>query len=268
MDIRFDKKVVVVTGGSSGIGEVTAKAFVKDGATVIFAGTRELTDAALEGYGGAEYYKLDVSKEEEVSAFAAYVDERYGGVDILVNNAGINARGNVIDCPTEVWNKVMNVNVTSVFLCCKYFLPQMIKKGKGAVVNISSVCGFAADYDFAAYNASKGAIVNLTRNLALDFAKHNIRVNAVAPAQIRTPMYFRGGERLGGLDIMDACAKDAYPMERAGEPEEIAACVLFLASDFASFVTGHNLVADGGVLAHTGNPHQYDRIIKEMRPGK
>jgi meso-butanediol dehydrogenase/(S,S)-butanediol dehydrogenase/diacetyl reductase len=144
----------------------------------------------------------------------------------------------------------------------------MIKKMKGAVVNISSVCGLAGDYDFFAYNASKGAIVNMTRSLALDFAAYNIRVNSVAPAQIRTPMFFKGGERMGGIDIMDAGAKDAYPLGRAGEPEEIAACVLFLASDYASFVTGHNLAADGGVLAHNGNQHQWDRIIKEVKAAR
>ena len=271
MDIRFDGKVAVVIGGTAGIGEVIGKAFVKSGATVIYVGSREaskLSDELKKDYGSAEYYQLNITEEEAVKAFAGYVEDKYGGADILINNAGVMTKGSATACTLEQWNYVMGVNTTGPFLCCKYFLPHMINKNKGAVVNVASVCGLAGDYDFFAYNASKGALVNMTRNLALDFAKYNIRVNSVAPAQIRTGMFFNGDKRTGVDGFMDAAAKDAYPMRRAGEPEEVANCTLFLASDYASFVTGHNMAVDGGILAHTGNPYQPERILREIQAAK
>ena len=271
MDIRFDGKVAVVIGGTSGIGEAIGKAFVRDGATVVYVGSRDeskLTEEFRKGYGNAEFYQLNIMDEAAVKTFAKHVEEKYGGADILVNNAGVATKGTVEVCTMEQWNYVMGVNTTGTYLCCKYIMPQMVKKNKGSVINITSVCGTVGDYDFFAYTASKGALVNVTRSLALDYAKHNIRVNAVAPGMIRTDIFFNGDKRVGVDGFMDAQARDAYPMKRAGEPEEIASCVLFLASDYASYITGHNLVADGGLTAHNGNPFQAERILRELQAAK
>ena len=268
MDVRFDGKIVVLFGGTAGIGEIIGKKFVKSGATVVYVGSRDaskLSDEFKKGYGDAEYYQLNIVQEDAVKVFAKYVEDKYGGADIIINNAGVITKGSPTECTLEDWNYVMTVNTTGPFLCCKYFLPQMIKKNKGAIVNITSVCGLAGDYGFFAYNASKGALVNMTRALALDYAKYNIRVNSVAPAQIRTGMFFNGDKRTGVDGFMDAAAKDAYPLGRAGEPEEVAAAVLFLASDYASFMTGHNMPVDGGVLAHNGNPFQPERILRDLQ---
>jgi meso-butanediol dehydrogenase/(S,S)-butanediol dehydrogenase/diacetyl reductase len=268
MDIRFDGKVVVITGGSSGIGEMTAKAFVRSGGTVIFTGVEKPEDVRIAEYGGSEYYRMDVTSEDEVKAFSEYVDKKYGGADILFNNAGILIPHVLHECTAEEWDRMMAVNVRGVFLCSKYFIVQMMRKGKGAVVNTSSMSGLEADYGLSAYNASKGAVANLTRSMALDYAKYNIRVNAVAPGQTKTPMYIRGATSKGGLEVMDYGMKDTYPLGRCGNPEEVASCVLFLASEQASFVTGHNLVVDGGITAHTGGPHLWDKILRDYNVQK
>jgi NAD(P)-dependent dehydrogenase (short-subunit alcohol dehydrogenase family) len=266
MEFRFDGKVVVITGGSSGMGEVTAKSFVKAGAKVIFADLNEPKQEGVEDYGDAEYYKADVTDPAAVERFAAYVDEKYGGADILFNNAGVLLFPLVPahEVPIDVWRKTQAVNSDGVFFCAKYFLPHMMRKGKGAIVNTSSISGIGADFGLCPYNASKGAVANLTRNLAIDYAAHGIRVNAVAPGQIRTPMYEKGGEDLGSIDIMDAGARECYPMQRVGTPQEIANAVMFLASDYASFITGHNLMVDGGITAWTGSFHDWDRILKDF----
>ena len=270
MDIRFDNKVVVVTGGSSGIGMATAKEFLAAGARVIFTGVEKPEDIKLSEYcndGRVEYYRLDVTSEEEIAAFAKHVDEKYGGVDVLHNNAGILiAPSNVIhECTTEEFDRTMAVNTRGVFLVSRYFITQMMRKGGGVIINTCSMSGLVADPNYLAYNTSKGAVANMTRNMAIDYAKYNIRVNAVNPGAIRTQMYTRSGNRVGGIEILDYGMSDVYPMGRCGLPEEVAACVLFLASDRASFVTGHNLVVDGGITASTHAARNWERYRKEYR---
>lgn len=263
MDIRFDGKVVVVIGGSTGIGAATGKAFVNSGGTVIFTGIERPEDVSMEGYGNAEYYRLDVTDAAAVEAFAAYIDEKYNGVDVLFNNAGILIAHRCHECTIEEWDATMNIDVKGVFLCSKYFIPQMLRKGKGAIVNTSSMSGLVADMDYFSYNAAKGAVANMTRNMAIDYARDGIRVNAVAPGSIKTQMYFRAADRVGGQGVLDYGMLDCYPIGRNGYPEEVAACVLFLASDYASFVTGHNLVVDGGITANTGAQRNWKRMKRE-----
>ncbi len=265
MDIRFDGKVVVVIGGSSGIGEATAKAFVSSGGQVIFTGIEQPSEISMDGYGDGDYYQLDVTDAKAVEVFADYVNEKYGGADVLFNNAGILIPHKCHECTVEEWDQTMAINVKGVFLCSKFFLPQMMAKGKGAIVNTSSMSGLAADHNYFSYNASKGAVANMTRNMAIDYAQYGIRVNAVNPGSIKTQMYFRSAEKMGGLEVLDFGSADVYPIGRNGYPEEVAACVLFLASDQASFVTGHNLVVDGGITANTGAQSRWDRIIREYK---
>lgn len=264
MNLRFDDKVVVVTGGSSGIGKTTAQAFIKAGGKVIFTGIEDPSSIDMKEYENAEYYVLDVANENEVVAFAAHVKEKYGGADVLFNNAGILIPHKCHECTLEEWEKTMDINVKGVFFCAKYFLPQMMEKGKGSIVNTSSMSGLLADRNYFSYNASKGAVSNMTRNMAIDYAQYGIRVNAVNPGSIKTPMYFGASERVGGQEVLDYGMADVYPIGRNGYPEEVAACVLFLASDEASFVTGHNLVVDGGITAFTGAQHKWDRVKREF----
>jgi meso-butanediol dehydrogenase/(S,S)-butanediol dehydrogenase/diacetyl reductase len=264
MDIRFDGKTVVITGGSTGIGAATVKVFLQSGANVIFTGIEQEKEVDCKQYasftGLAEYHQLDVTDESAVTIFAEQVEKRFGGCDILYNNAGILAPHLLHETPSEEWLKTMNVNVNGVFYTSKHFLPQMIKKGGGVIINTSSMSGLLADYSFCSYNASKGAVANMTRNMALDYAKYNIRVNAVAPGSVRTSMYNNFAGLVGGADILDYGTNMVYPLNRIAEPEDIANAVFFLASDKASFITGINLVVDGGITACTGAQHDWDMV--------
>lgn len=265
MEIRFDGKVVVIIGASGGIGKATAKEFALSGGTVIAAGMEPPDEIDTEELGCMEYVQLDVTKEEEIEAFAVHVQEKYGGCDVLHNNAGILIPHMLHLCTTEEYDRTMAVNARGVYLCSRYFIKQMMEKGGGSIVNTCSMSGLLADPNYFSYNASKGAVANMTRNMAIDYAPYNIRVNAVDPGSVKTEMHFRSAELVGGLDVLDYGVGDIYPIGRNGYPEEIASCVLFLASDRASFVTGHNLVADGGLTAGTGAApeRQWLRLIKE-----
>lgn len=275
MDIRFDGKIVVIIGGSSGIGKATVKKFLESGGKVIFTGIEEPNDIDINSFTdefleSVEYYQLEVTDEEKVKKFASYISEKYSGCDVLFNNAGIINPNVLHEIPTEEWLHMMNVNVNGYYYTSKYFIPQMINKGGGAIINTSSISGLLADYTFCSYNVSKGAIANLTRNMALDYIQYNIRVNAVAPGSIRTPMYEKFFDSVGGEDILDLGHSMEYPMKRVGFPEEVANAVLFLASDQASFINGINLVIDGGLTAHTGAQHNWEmvKVIKNYLQNK
>ena len=265
MEIRFDEKVVVVTGASRGIGKATAKEFAESGATVIATGIESPKEINIEEIGCTKYVRLDVTDEQEIASFAKYVWEQYGGCDILHNNAGILIPHMLHECTTEEYDSTMAVNARGLYLCSRYFIKQMMEKGGGAIVNTCSMSGLQADPGYFSYNASKGAVANMTRSMALDYAPYHIRVNAVAPGSIKTEMHFRSAESVGGLDVLDYGIGEIYPLGRNGYPEEVAACVLFLASDKASFITGHNLVVDGGLTAGTGAApeRQWLRLIRE-----
>lgn len=275
MDIRFNNKTVVVIGGSTGIGAVVVDKFLASGAKVIFTGIEEIDVVDLDKYRHhckdcVEYVQLDITEESDVEAFASMVKVRHGGCDVLFNNAGILASGLLHETPSKDWLRVMDVNVNGLFYTSKYFIPHMLEKGKGAIVNTASMSGLQADYGFGVYNASKGAVSNLTRNMAIDYAEYNIRVNAVCPGSVRTPMYDRYADVVGGTDILELGTGMAYPMGRIGKPEEIANVVLFLASDEAGFMTGANVVVDGGITAHTGAQHHWDviKILNEYNKNK
>ncbi len=263
MEINFAGKTVVITGGSTGIGATTVKTFLESEAKVVFTGIEDesLVDfAQYEDFKGKVFYKrLDVTDEDAVAKFADYVKKEHGGCDILYNNAGILTHNLLHETPTEEWKRTMDVNVNGVFFSSKYFIPHMLEKGEGAIVNTCSISGEFADFTFCAYNASKGAVANMTRNMALDYAQYNIRVNAVAPGSVRTSMYNNFAEGMG-QEILDIGTNKAYPMGRIAEPQDVANAVVFLASDKASYITGAHLFVDGGITAWSGAQHLWDDV--------
>jgi len=205
----------------------------------------------IESAGGkAAGYVTDVSREEQVADTVRRVEERFGRIDILVNCAGIQRYGTVVDTSVELWDEVMNVNLKGVFLMCKHVIPVMRKQQGGAIVNISSVQAFVTQKQVAAYTASKGAINALTRAMAVDHAAEGIRVNAICPASVDTPM-LRWAAGLFGGDVEETVKSwgKAHPIGRVARADEIAEAVLFLASDSSSFITGSELKVDGGTTS-------------------
>jgi meso-butanediol dehydrogenase/(S,S)-butanediol dehydrogenase/diacetyl reductase len=247
---RFSGKVAVVTGGASGIGAAIAARLAGEGAHVLVADRNP--PAALPD--GARFRQCDVTNTDQVGQALAEAASAWGRLDILVNNAGVGALAMAEDTDEALWDHVFAVNTRAVFLCCRAAIPLMRANpggSGGAIVNIASISGLLGDYGMSAYNASKGAVVNLTRSLALETAQYGIRVNAVCPGLIDTPMSAPGLQRQDDLDFW----LERIPLGRRGQPEEMASVVAFLASDDASYVTGANLAADGGVMAHTGQPN-------------
>jgi len=250
---RLEDKVGLVTGGASGIGRATAMAFAREGAKVVLAdlvvdGGEEVVRLINEAGGEAILVRCDVSKRAEVDAMINKAVETYGRLDYAFNNAGIEGDiAPVAEYTEENWDRVIAVNLKGVWLCMKYEIRQMLKQGRGAIVNMSSVSGLVGDPDHPAYGASKHGVSGLTKAAALEYARAGIRVNAVCPAAIRTPMIERTLQAQPELSWQSLAS--GHPMGRIGEPEEVTEAVLWLCSDAASFITGHLLVLDGGLIA-------------------
>jgi NAD(P)-dependent dehydrogenase (short-subunit alcohol dehydrogenase family) len=251
MTTQFEGKVALVTGAASGIGRASALAFAREGAKTVVAdvlveGGEETVRMIKEAGGDALLVRTDVSKSAEVEGLIQKIVETYGRLDYAHNNAGIaGADAPTADCTEENWDHTIATNLKGVWLCMKYEIPQMLKQGGGAIVNTASTAGLVGLEGSPAYCASKGGVVQLTRAAALDYAKAGIRVNAVCPGVIRTPMV----EPLVGDPEAEARLIAVEPIGRMGKPEEVAEAVVWLCSDAASFVTGTAMPVDGGLVA-------------------
>jgi NAD(P)-dependent dehydrogenase (short-subunit alcohol dehydrogenase family) len=248
----LDGKVALVTGAASGIGRQSALAFGRAGAKVVVSDVTvdagEETVKMIKDAGGEAFFvRADVSKAADVNALIAAAVSKYGKLDCAHNNAGIEGvPAPLCDCADENWDKTIAINLTGVYLCCKAEVAQFLKQGGGAIVNTASVAGLAGFAGLPAYTASKHGVNGLTKQIALDYAKANIRVNSVCPGVIHTPMV----DRFTGGDPAAFAAMEAMePVGRMGKPEEIADAVVYLCTDQASFVTGINMPVDGGYIA-------------------
>jgi meso-butanediol dehydrogenase / (S,S)-butanediol dehydrogenase / diacetyl reductase len=246
---RFEGKVALITGGGSGIGAATARLMAGGGARIVIVDLNGDAAETVARETNGIAFAADVSKRESVEAFVAETVAQFGRIDVLVNNAGVGCFGRTPDLDPAEWERVIAIDLHSVFYACRAAIPHMTKPG-GAIVNTASISGMGGDYGFTAYNAAKGAVINYTRALAVDHAREGIRVNALCPGLIATPLT-AGAKLMPGLE---AAWHDAIPMGRAGTPEEMAEVIAFLASDAASYMTGSIVVADGGRTAWTGQP--------------
>ena len=253
----FQNKVALITGGSSGIGRATAVAFAREGVKVVVTSRREnegkeTVSLIKEAGGEGLFIRTDVSKEADVKAMVEGTAKAYGHLDCAFNNAGIE--GNIAPLTEQTvddYESVLGINVRGVFLSMKYEIPQMLKNGGGAIVNMSSIGGLIGFPGFSLYIASKHAVIGLTKSAALEYAKSGIRINAVGPGAIETDMVDRFVSKVGGGKEEEIRQQFAamHPIGRMGKPEEIASAVLYLCSDGASFVTGQTLALDGGFTA-------------------
>jgi len=249
--MRLEGKTALITGGSEGIGKATALLFCEEGAKVgIMSRTKsKLDEVQAEAKGSGEIIAIqgDVSVEKDVKRVVQEFYEAHGRIDILFNNAGILEGGTVVTTTEEVWDRTIDINVKGVYLVSKHVVPLMAKHGGGSIINNSSVLGMVGMENCVAYNASKGAVRQITRSMALDHANDNIRVNSVCPGYIKTKMdpEFMGNPP-DAEEQLDKIAADMIPLVRRAEPVEVGHAVLYLACDDSKYVTGSDLVIDGG----------------------
>jgi NAD(P)-dependent dehydrogenase (short-subunit alcohol dehydrogenase family) len=249
----LSNKVAIVTGGAKGIGLASAECLIRQGADVMIVDwSEDAASAAAKSLTvlskGVDFVVADISKVADVEKAIRATVDRFGGVDILVNNAGIQTFGDPVTTTEEVWDKTMNVNLKGHWLMSKYAIPEMLKRGKGSIVNVSSVQGLASQRNVVAYSTSKHAMIGLTRSMAVDMASRNVRVNCVCPGTVNTPMIqsiiAMDSDPEGLKKILDKM----HPLGRVAQPSEIGEVIAFLASDRASFMTGSIVVVDGGLI--------------------
>lgn len=251
--MRLEGKVAIITGGTDGIGKAIAVTFAKEGAKIMMAARDEAKGRTareeVRKFGEATYLKVNVSDSSQVRRMVEETLQRYGRIDILVNNAATCPPGDVVTTLEETWDQVIDVNLKGVFLCCKYAIPHMKKVGGGVIVNIGSINSLMAMENEAAYDASKGGVLMLTRAIALDFAKSNIRANCICPGAIETTMLQASLDTALDPKAARQAITQKHPLRRTGSPQEIAKAALFLATDDSSFITGAAIPVDGGILA-------------------
>ena len=247
---RLDNKVAVITGAASGIGRATARRFAAEGASVVVADFDDQHGPEVATEIGGLFVQVNVADEKSVVAMYDKTAEVYGGIDVLFNNAGISPADDdsILTTGLDAWKRVQDVNLTSVYLCCKYGIPHLQKRGGGSIINTASNQALSGDLSQTAYAAAKGAVVTLTMSVATAFGKQNVRCNCISPGAIQTPA------------LLAACTPEIIEIieqsnlvPRMGEPEDIANLALFLASDDSSFITGQTIRCDGGQLSHL--PH-------------
>ncbi len=261
--MRLKDKVAIVTGGSRGIGRGIVKLFAEEGAKVVIADinseTGELAETEFKNENlQVAFHRTDVGNEGDVMDLIKFTAGRFGGVDILINNAAVNYRKSVTETTLEEWNSLMNVNLTGAFLCSKYAIPEMRKRGGGSIVNIVSWHAETTITRLAAYAGAKGGLTALTRQMALDYGRDQIRVNAVGPSTVDTPMLQK---TFGSLENPEEAMEDSLafnPMGRFGTVDDIAKACLFFASDDSAFVSGQTLMVDGGQINKVARPITFD----------
>jgi NAD(P)-dependent dehydrogenase (short-subunit alcohol dehydrogenase family) len=261
--MRFENQVVLITGGGSGIGQEMALRFAAEGASIVAADWKlpaaESTVAKIEERGGnALAVEADVSKSDQVEAMAKAALDHFGKVDILVNNAGLSVGDAILDFDEAAWDLNVDVVLKAVYLCSRALLPQMLERGSGVILNISSVNGLMAIGE-SAYAAAKAGMINLTGNMAIHYGDQGVRVNCIAPGTIKTPIWNERLER--EPDAMDHIVP-WYPLGRVGTPEDVAKAALFLCSDDASWITGVTLPVDGGL---TAGSYKFNKALQGVR---
>lgn len=249
-------KRVVITGAASGMGLSAARLFLERGWMVLMTdlnketGEKIIAELKTQGYENVFFFCGNIAKDEDVKKLYEYAILKMGGVDSIINNAGIFCKGMLHEIKEEDWDKIFDVDVKSIFLTSKYFVPYMIQNGGGTIVNTASVSGMNGDYNMAAYNAAKGAVVNLVRAMALDYGKYNIRVNNVCPSACATPMFLANPPEV--IEMFN----QANPLKRICTPDEVAKAMYFLSSDESTSCNGLNLTVSGGMEIYSGQPVQ------------
>jgi meso-butanediol dehydrogenase/(S,S)-butanediol dehydrogenase/diacetyl reductase len=253
MIIDFSGKNYLVTGGASGIGAAVVHYLVQHKGKAVIADINDGAGAALVARypGQLRYLHTDVTQLAHLEAACALAETEFGGLDGAVNSAGIGSLGNVADMPVEQWHKVIDIDLTGVFHACRAVIPLLRKRGGGSIVNIASLSGVRADHGFAAYNAAKAGVINLSRTMGLDHAHENIRTTAVCPGYIATPLTAAAGS----IDAIHGEWIQRIPMHRAGTAEDVAQLVVFLLSPAASYITGTEIVIDGGLGSSNNQPN-------------